>query len=731
MSAYSKILDSLAEAYPKRTDWERVATTAHLKKAGVVMEGSSITVWTNILRAAQEQRRLGELREVLNDEQKPLLDLYDEYAKEAEKGDIVVDDTLILEDIALQDGDLKVDKINKSLHYDQIFPARLLNMCLSDGQPELGEVDAILRGVHTAEAQDRLNQFRHQQALAVAPLQTRRKQVEQQLDAQKGQISSIEGKSRPFPPNPRDLDSTPEHERSFWVDRNRKDLEQYKASLAHYEAEQTTLPALREKSEDLQREIASLDAEIAERVAQGRADERAFEEDIAKARDADFQLELRRLSQVAANAFNVKADPFTGTWALIGTSKLLDVFVKLASQPAAATEAGRAFREAAEALIEPMQNGVASIVRGCFAGPTVIRQSLMANQQASATLMERLAQLPSHELELGRGRAEALLSQPLASIPSFATLERPDELEETRKELLELKRSTMTQISALESDLKAEPAELRSILDSARADVEATTKTVAQREADHEETLRRTTVLWALINWGAASTNLPTYARRLCRALSQELAKRLQTPVNSLLEAATNSALGLQSLRVALEAHLFTRYLNDRARLQERAVESLRKLEEITATEGKIDYRYVVVARRYRRWIIGTTVPSFIPGAGLLASLGAAFLVNRLMPLMNSDKAAYIQLASFVRFALAWAVAGAGLSCGASTSAFMYLQPKDLLDFGQGTAALSLTIASYIALAVAIRNLLSIKAALRKRRSSEIIFAKPDGTKEN
>jgi hypothetical protein len=461
----------------------------------------------------------------------------------------------------------------------------------------------------------------------------------------------------------------------------------------------------------VRRELARLDSAIAAQRAQAEAQERSFQEDIAKARDRDLQIELDRSIEKANAAFMAEVNPFKGFSALLGTSCLLDLFTRVVTQPAAATEAGRRFHLATVALIDPIREGLVGITHGSLAGPIFVHRMLALNREAAAALSERLDALPLAQLEAGRQRACAILSVSFASVPSFDTFEKPDELEGVRSRLFELLAIVERHTSELRSEINDEPTELRETIDHAEADIKSSVGEAGDRAKQSKEVLARAADLWSLIQRGSVSGNLPVFARKLCRALAQDFARRANTSVEAVLREATISEFGLKDIEALIESHVMKGYVGDRKRLRTRLTESEKRLDEVHTAIQRIDERYEEVARAYRTRLVLAAVLSSIPAVGVVGSLWASSLVRRLEPLVTSDKAPYISLGHFAFAALAWAVAGATIFSMLATIVTFTLYRDEVLD---GEALLTAT--CYLALVIAIRNLSTINSHLHQCR---------------
>lgn len=79
MSAYYELRDALAADYGRHTDWARAASGAGVPPALIVLEGSSISAWTNILQAVRTHRQLPTLRKFLAHNGPERLPLFDRY----------------------------------------------------------------------------------------------------------------------------------------------------------------------------------------------------------------------------------------------------------------------------------------------------------------------------------------------------------------------------------------------------------------------------------------------------------------------------------------------------------------------------------------------------------------------------------------------------------------------------------------------------------------------------
>lgn len=719
MPVYFELREHLAEAYLHQTDWERAVTESGLNRTDVDYHGTPIAVWTNILGQVRDRRRLPGLRALLAREQPNLLDLFDKYAEEVASGEHVLVDLPELRDVELIEADLQPNVIGASLSFEQVLPIGLLNLSLAGGQPSRDTLDSLLPGSNEAAAKARLAHYRDEQARALAPLQNRRNEVARNLERIIQRTSSIENMQRPQPPSRRDLTLVSEGDRSFWSDQYAKDTQRYQEALASYDAEKKMLPALQRERDELRRELADRDIAIAAQRAHATAGEQAFDDDIAQAVDADMQGELDRTSRAATVALRSEANPFKGLWALLGTNCLLDLFMKFAAQPAAATEAGRRFHDVAEALVQPLQDGLASIARGCLAGPTYVLQTLTKSRNEETALLARLALLPVKSMEEGNARADAVLRVPLPPIPSSGNAEKPDILENVRKRLLAIQADTQGHMANLRSELDGEPVAIRTAVEHAQLDIASTFKELTARAEMDKAVLAKSGLLWSLIKRGALSADLPAYARKLCQALIEEFARRAKIAVDSVFEQASDTEFGVNTTKAAIDAHLLTAYASRRDKLKTCLADVERQNKEIAEELGKIDRRYEEVETKYRRRLQLAAAPSWIPGVNLFTAMWAAAIVVRLEDMVTSDKAPYIRLGEFAAKALAWTVAGTVVGCAVSTAITALVFSGHALDFGEGafsegTMAACLALASYVALVLAVRNQRALRISRAK-----------------
>jgi hypothetical protein len=616
--------------------------------------------------------------------------------------------------IDLTDEDLRPDTVGRSLDFQQTLPLGLLDMALAAGQPDLERLDAALKGRHTAAAKEKLAQFRNQVAKELSTLTGRKKAVDAELANLKARIESIDKAARPIMPEGPNLSNASEQQKKFLMQQHAQKLTDYQAAHAKYQADQNSLGALRGQARTFEREAAQLASTIANHKVQAEADERAFLRDVSETRDKDLLIELDRTLERSRPAFHSEANPFKGFWTLLGAACLLDLFDRVFSQPSAASEAARRFSQNADALAQSIEDAHAEIVTQSLAGPALIHRALAANREALAALAQRLAELPSSSLQERRDRARRLLEQSLPAIPEYRHLEKPQDLEDMKARLIAMHASTESHIASVRGEIDGEPADVRRAVNSAQADAAATIGKIGDLGASHGEALRRTRILWTLIQRADGSAQPSAAARRLCAALPQEFIRRFDVPVDAVLAQATASNFGLDDAHALMRTHLLTDYVATGEKMQRRLADSQGRLSEIAAAMKDIDTQDEKVAGKYRQQLIFVSLLSVFPGIGLGAAIWASGIINRLKPLVTSNKAAYVRLGDFAFVALAWAVALSGASA-AVMGAITALNSVDLLDMSFGIAAALSNAVCLASFALCIRNLLKVRAYLQER----------------
>jgi hypothetical protein len=481
----------------------------------------------------------------------------------------------------------------------------------------------------------------------------------------------------------------------------------YERSVAAFDRNLASLGSLEERRQILLRELASAASSIESQKVDGKAQERGFLADIDQARDLLHEIDAA--TQAAQTAFYSEADPFRGFWTLLGASRLVDVVATVATQSATATEARRRFELAAKSCEEKIEAGLAEIVRQSLAGPIIIDRLLRANQGAMTALAGRLSELPSGQMKEREERFEAILDNPIPTIPEFATLETEDELEGVRRRLTDLNESTAGAIEHARSQVAAEPASLTDAIVRAQTDIKSTIAEVRAISDRSRDLLRRCGILWQLIELGEGSERLPVLAEQLCATLPLDFERRSRASVGAVIHDADDSAFALNSTQSMLAAHLLTHYVDARQKVRQRIHELERTHKEIDAVlQQKLDARYQQVATKYRAQLKIAIVLSILPVVGFFAAVWMIRVVRTLKALVVSKKVApYADLgtAALVFLSLAAAVGSAGAVVAAWYA--------DRLDTSEGITILGLSAAYLAAFAVSIRNLSVVRAHLR------------------
>lgn len=461
MTAYFDLTELLANAFSNADDWQRVPSNAGMATGSIVLQGSAIAAWANILKAALDQNRLEGLRERIAIERPEILPVFDRFAEEASKGPLDALDLPSLTNIQLRTEDLDSKKLLAALDFGVALPPTVWTIALSNGLPSRSIVDSALSHVNVGPAVARRDRFLLESSRALAPLKQRKDEVTKKLTTLQNQVSSVERTTRPYEPHPpSQLTSMSDDQRSYWSDRYSKEMDQYRKDVSSYATSQGTLPKLRQACDAVLGELRQVEAAIGAREAQTNAGVLPFSDDIERARDADMLLLLDGLTNSGLRAFD-EGDPFKGFSVLLATGCVLEALLKIFVQPAAATEAGRRFGVATDTVSDAVRRDIAAIARRCLSGPTLVQIAMRRNNEAAAALLARLDGVPIARLEAGLDRAIGLLSQPLPKMPSLGEIEKPKELESLRQDLTSMRASMERHASEVRDELDRGGSDIR------------------------------------------------------------------------------------------------------------------------------------------------------------------------------------------------------------------------------------------------------------------------------
>src|SRR5260221_8059161 len=206
MKSYFELRRQLAREYPTAAEWRAASEDSGLEPSGIILQGASITAWSNIFDAIRKTGRVDGLRVFLAREQPRLLPLFEDYAAALARGEAVQLDLLELESVALGKDELTPDSVRRSLDSARPLSEELLRVTLQ-GEASRSAIDSVLTGGNTAGAQRRLREFKDQLALGLSKLSSLRREVASQLSDVEKQIRDIQSARRPDmpiapPPNP-------------------------------------------------------------------------------------------------------------------------------------------------------------------------------------------------------------------------------------------------------------------------------------------------------------------------------------------------------------------------------------------------------------------------------------------------------------------------------------------------------------------------------------------------
>jgi hypothetical protein len=714
MTAYFELRDRLAELYPNEDQWRRVAKDAGADIGNIVFHGTSLGVWSNILNALRTQKSLDGLTNRLRHENPEVVPLALAYSAEAANGEGAFVDMPALRAVAVADIDLRADLIAQSLDFAQTLPPSLLQMALSDELPTLDFVDAALQGTHTRQAKQKLEQFRCEFAEQLAKLSNSLQTAKGELAKTTAKVDRIENTLPPVEPvmhiNP---DASDELRRLFWK-RHEDQMKAYHAAHFAFEAERNSVGSLRARANVLQNESAQLGAAIANLRMQKEVSERGFQKDVVEARDRDFLLAFRQILDRASLAFHTERDAFKSFWTLLGACAILELFQRIISEAATATEAIRCFSSYSKALAPFLDNSLSEIARHSLAGPIMVQHALAANRQTLADLRDRLSALPMAVLDERRRQARELVERPLPPIADIAELETPEELDKAASNLAGMQAVLSVRIAEMQREIGSELPDLRRSVGLAEADMAATLRSVAGVANENAEALRRTHALWTLLTRVYVSAQLPLSLARFCSAVAQEFERRAGVNVDAVLTDATSSGVGVEEVRAFVTEHLLTDYISSAQNLERRLGEAKEHLVAIEKGLGDLDDRPGAVELELRTQLCAVAFFSGVPVVGLIAAIFASHLVARIQPLVTSDKPAYIRLGSFAVAALAWATGLSGLAVIAC-AVFVKRSGINLADPSLQIAASAMIVGECAAVAISLRNLLKAIAHRRER----------------
>ena len=643
MKASDALRGTLADRYMGQMDWRQAATVAGLDPSHIAMQGSSFAVWTNILETVRTRNRADGLRTLVSLQQSDLLPLFELYAAELARGDGELTGLPELTDVDLDDADLDMEAVARSLAFEKMLRAGPLRLALALQVPTGDGIDAALRGQRTAAARANLARYLDQQRQTLEPVNKRRSAVKASAEKLDREIAALERDQppyAPFAPSSVTLSTALPAENAFWERQHAEDVKRFDLLLKQYQAEQSRLPGLRSNAQAAAQELAQLDTAIATISTQTIAGELPFHRAIEDARDQDLVLELGSMLDKAGAAFRREAKPFKGFWMLLAASCMLDFIEKAVIRTASATEARQKFITEAAALAPFVEREVAAITRGCLAGPTVIARALAVNRASTAALAGRIDKLPTAQLAEATRRARATVSAP-PEVPAFARLEHPTEIEAMARRLTNLRTVISAQTARLQAELDDN---LRREVAHALDDATETINGMSAASEKPAALLDPSRVLWTFIDRCAASGELPAFTRTLCAALSHEFASRAEAKPGVVLDAASATDFSLRDAQALLEMPTLVDYLQSGTELSVNHAATESRGDDIDGALVKIGTQAGKVARKYQvalRWIATLAV---VPVVNIIPAIWALRIVGRLKPLVASGDSRYVAL---------------------------------------------------------------------------------------
>jgi len=664
MSAYYELREALANDYGRHTDWARAATESGVPPALIVLEGSSISAWSNILKAVRTHRQLPTLREFLSHNEPQLLPLFDRYARDVESGDETLHaDHPALAGLELTDADLRDDPTGNLLSLTEARDCRLLALAFVEGATTFDAIDAQLSGTYTAAAQARLRDFSRRADETLSALKSRKSAASSKVNELQRQISEIQ--NAPLPQPPVDMranypaDST-QDQRDRWNADYNKDVAAHKVKLERHKAARETLPALRASADAAASERKSLETEIANQRTRTLAEERHFLGDIEQSRDQDLLVAFDDLIKGTRAALSRSTEPLAGFWAMVTGSCALEVIVRIAANPATAAEASRRYHAVADGLARAVEENMGAIARACLIGPLVVHRELMNSRRTLAELGARLDQVDAGQLDERRRHARELHAT-APEIPRFDNVEAPADIERIRGQLNALLTDRTQRLSRLETEVDEEPESLLRATEQATADGAVIVEGINRRGVASRHALASSRWSWQLIGCASTTSELPAAVRTLCEALPYDFARRTDSRLVDVLSDATRTNFALAEAQALIDGHRTTDYL--------RAVEALRRapgehrehLQQIEKALSGIEGRYDTVADSFRSPLAWVAVFAIVPIIGLFSAIQTRETVKRLQPLVSSDVAPYVELGDYAVRATAIAAVLAAL----------------------------------------------------------------------
>jgi hypothetical protein len=701
MNPYLELRQQLVQRYPNENNWRLAAEGIGLDPGAIVLQGSAIAAWSNILRAVRTSGRMKGLHDFLKYGDEDLLSRFDDYAALLARGEATPLDLPDLTSVVLADAVLTPDSVRYSLESGGPFRA-------------FGANDLI--GSNTSAARLRLDEFEGQLARELAMLDSRRRQIASQRTETESRIGAIRRAARPqMPaaptPNPAWSVEQQASQQRQYDDR----LAEYRRATAAYEAGLSSLGPLQDKVEAWSREMTEIDARMEGQRTAGETSRRQFRADIDAARDRDMLHELDLALERTMAAFHADANPFKGFCSLLGADVMLGVIVKSATQAATATEARGRFEQAAEGLTRQIDDAKAAIAAPCLAAPIVISRLLATNRATIAALAERLAKLPLERLEERRGQMQSLIDLSIVPVPDFSKHETEANLEAARQQATVGRAATEAMLATARSQVATEPPDLKTAIAAAQAAAKATVDGIETIAKANGGLLDHARSLWTLIREGAGSVSLPAEVQRLCEALPPECERRINMRASEVMALAVDTDLALKDAQAMVQTHLVTRYVTAQTALDARIDALDARRNELEQASAGIDQRYEKVAAEVGWQLRTMSHFSFVPIGNLITPFWGITIVRRLAKLVPSSTVPPYEALGHYAFTTfertAWACGLLAAIMIAFTS-WAYLAKA----FPDGTpVSLAFTIAFVVAFAVSINNLRVFNAHMRTR----------------
>jgi hypothetical protein len=712
MEAYFKLRSRLARAYPDPNDWRRAAEEIGVDYAAIDLDGSSLSAWANLLRAADSEHHLKLLGEFAARAEDPMLvQLVDAYVEGISQGFQAIPDLPELHALVLSGADTEPTRVARCLNFAETFPPALLEIAISGALPAGNDLDVLIDGENTARAKDRFSGFRDAAARELSTLLARQKSARLRLAELTEEIQTIERRHVPRPPTAPKTEGVSAEHSKLWYERYLEDCRRYERSLEAFKLAQDRLPSLQAELKVAARDHADFTSQIETQRTRTEAEERGFLADVATARDKDLYLKIDRILGKASTVCRNESNPFKAFWTILGASCFARL-VRDIAQPSTVNQINDLLRREAESLTNAFRRGLSNIAKVSLAGPTILQDLLARNNRAHSLLMETLTKLPLSDLQRREFLATKLLDVSFPDIPSYEKLEDVGHIDRVKMMLEEAHASMVAYLAKIQDTLADEPCDIKRKVQAARSEVQLTITAMKTqvRSDEYIELLKRNVTLWKMIRRGYQDASLPEFVRLLCESLEQEVFRRFQVSALSFMESAAASEFGLKETEADIEGHVLTVYSRKREALQARSAQTEDIIAELRAGLAGLDTHLVRVAARHRQRMFYAAVLSAIPGVGVLASIWASALLPRIWSSMHSGKAAFKGLGLSTYRALVIGLAASAISAGGTIAFILTRVPFDLFDGAGGTLMTALGVLSLSNVILMLRNVFLARA---------------------